>query len=71
MVSHMDTRNVRRSTEEDEVVAEEISNVVSKVLNFGEVTAKNFGSPINSVAMHAEKGSDFALPSIFCYLKIV
>ena len=31
---------------------EPIERYVSKVLNFGEVKANNFGRPINSVAVH-------------------
>ena len=40
--------------QEDDVAAKELSNVVSKVLNFGEVKANNFGrfiNRLNSVAM--------------------
>ena len=38
--------------QEDDVAAKELSNVVSKVLNFAKVKANNCGRPINSVAVH-------------------
>ena len=35
------------------MAAKELSNFIcQKVLNFGEVKAKNFGRPVNIVAMH-------------------
>ena len=34
------------------MAAKELSNVVSKVLNFGEVKTNNCGRPINRVVVH-------------------